>query len=134
MLMEQYLPTFDVRDYHKVRVVASADTAYAVLHSLDLHCSWIVQALFAIRSPPELPTGPHISARRPLAVGWVLLKEAPGCELVAGAVTQPWRPVVQFCHALRLWMRRKGDIHVEDQSLADRCGRVYRRPAAVNLS
>jgi hypothetical protein len=53
MLLEQYLPTFDVRDYHEVRVVAPADTACAVLCSLDLHRSWIVQALFTICSLPS---------------------------------------------------------------------------------
>lgn len=31
MLIEQYLPTFDVRDYHEVPVTAPADKAYAVL-------------------------------------------------------------------------------------------------------
>jgi hypothetical protein len=31
-----------------------------------------------------------------LDVGWVILEEIPGQELVAGAVTQPWAPIVQF--------------------------------------
>jgi hypothetical protein len=34
--------------------------------------------------------------RYDLAVGWVVLEEVPGRELVAGAVTQPWKPVVTF--------------------------------------
>jgi hypothetical protein len=38
MLIEQYLPTCDVRDSHEGQVVALADTAYAALRSLDL--SW----------------------------------------------------------------------------------------------
>jgi hypothetical protein len=103
MLIEQYLPTFDVRDYHELRVAAPADTAYAVLRSLDLTRSWIVQALFAIRSLPgrlrRLPSSPPPAGTflaQALAVGWVVLEEAPGRELVAGAVTQPWRPVVTF--------------------------------------
>jgi hypothetical protein len=103
MLIEQYLPTFDVRDYREVRVVAPAETAYAVLRSLDLQRSWIVQALFAIRSLPSRlrgstspppPSGTFLE--QALAVGWVILAEAPGRELVAGAVTHPWRPVVTF--------------------------------------
>jgi hypothetical protein len=103
MLIEQYLPTFDVRDYHEKQVVASAETAYAVLRSLDLNRSWIVQALFAMRSLPSRllrlkfpppPSGTFLA--QALAVGWVILEEVPGCELVAGAVTQPWRSVVNF--------------------------------------
>jgi hypothetical protein len=46
MLIAQYLPAFDVRDSHELRVAAPADTAYAALCSLDLQRSWVVQALF----------------------------------------------------------------------------------------
>jgi hypothetical protein len=53
MLIARYLLTFDVRGYHEARVVAPADTAYAVLRSLDLNRPWIVQALFIIRSLPS---------------------------------------------------------------------------------
>ena len=49
MLNDSSLPTYDVRDYHQVRVEAPA-TAYAVLRSFDLNRSWSVQTLFAIRS------------------------------------------------------------------------------------
>ena len=42
MLMEPYLPTFEVRDSHELRVVGPADTAYAVLRCLDLTHAWIV--------------------------------------------------------------------------------------------
>jgi hypothetical protein len=103
MLIERYVPTYDVRDYHEARVTAPAKAAYAVLRSLDLNRSWIVQALFAIRSlpgrllgrtPPPLPSGTFLE--QTLAIGWVVLEEAPGRELVAGAVTQPWKPVVTF--------------------------------------
>ncbi len=103
MLIEQYLPTFDLRDDHDVRVVAPADTAYAALCSLDLTPSWMVQALFTIRSlpsrlrhlpPPPSPSGTFLA--QALAVAWVVLEEAPDPELVAGAVTQPWRPIVTF--------------------------------------
>ena len=50
MLIELYLPTFDVRDSHELQVVALADTASAVLRSLDLTHGWIVQALFTLCS------------------------------------------------------------------------------------
>jgi hypothetical protein len=107
MLIAQYMPTYDVRDYHEAQVMAPADTAYAVLRALDLQRSWTVQALFALRSLPSrllrLPSPPPPSGTflaQALAIGWVILEEAPGRELVAGAVTQPWRAVVTF-HACR---------------------------------
>lgn len=31
-----------------------------------------------------------------LAIGWTILEEEPGREMVVGAVTQPWEPVVRF--------------------------------------
>jgi hypothetical protein len=103
MLIAQYLPTYDVRDYHEAEVRAPADTAYAVLRALDLNRSWIVQALFALRSLPSRllrrPSPPPPSGtflEQALALGWVILEEAPGRELVAGAVTQPWQSVVTF--------------------------------------
>jgi hypothetical protein len=103
MLIAQYLPTFDVRDYHETQVRAPADTAYAVLRALDLNRSWIVQALFTLRSLPSRllrrPSPPPPSGtflEQALALGWVILEEATGRELVAGAVTQPWKSVVRF--------------------------------------
>jgi hypothetical protein len=103
MLIEQYLPTYDVQDYHEAPVRAPAETAYAVLRALDLNHSWIMQALFTLRSlpsrllrrpPPPLPSGTFLE--RELAIGSVILEEAPGRELVAGAMTQPCKSVVKF--------------------------------------
>jgi hypothetical protein len=103
MLIAQYLPTYDVRDYHETQVMAPAETAYAVLRALDLQRSWVVQALFVLRSLPgrllRRPSPPPPSGTfldQALAIGWVILEEVPGRELVAGAVTQPWKSVVKF--------------------------------------
>jgi hypothetical protein len=34
--------------------------------------------------------------RSEIAIGWTILEEDPGREMVVGAVTQPWAPVVRF--------------------------------------
>jgi hypothetical protein len=87
MLIEQYLESFDVRDYHQLRVAALADTVYAVLRSMDPTRSWIVQALFALHSLPgrlrrfpclSLPAGTFPA--QALAVGWVVHEEARGAS------------------------------------------------------
>jgi hypothetical protein len=105
MLIDKYLPTFYVHDYHEIRVVAAPGQAYAAFRSLDLMRSPIVRALFAIRTLPSRfrsrpPAGHRPTSRSflqmALDVGWVILEEIPGQELVAGAVTQPWAPIVQF--------------------------------------
>lgn len=103
MLIDKYLPDFDVREHHEARVEAPADAIYAALRSLDLNRSWTVRTLCALRSLPSRlrpgrpaapPPGPFFD--QALALGWAVLAEVPGRELVAGAVTQPWAPVVRF--------------------------------------
>jgi hypothetical protein len=59
-------------------------------------------ARFTMRSPPSrllAPTSPPPPSgtflEPALVVGWVILEEVPGRELVAGTVTPPWKPAVQ---------------------------------------
>ena len=67
--------------------------------------STFIRALFAIRTIPTrfrsdsegaLPTSPSSFVQAALDAGMVILEEIPGQELVAGAVTKPWEPVVKF--------------------------------------
>jgi hypothetical protein len=103
-LIDAYLPAFDVRDYRATRVAAEPAAAYAAFRSLDLKRSRLVRLLFSIRTLPEwfrerrsVSNPPYASfLDEALAVGWTILEEAPGRELVVGAVTQPWAPVVRF--------------------------------------
>ncbi len=106
MLIDKYLPTFDVRDYHEAHVVTDPAQTYTTFRSLDLTDSRIVRILFAIRTIPlrfrdrtqessAAPVGqPFLETA--LAMGWAELEEIPNQELVIGAVTQPWAPVVHF--------------------------------------
>jgi hypothetical protein len=103
-LIDRYLPVFDVRDYRAIRVAAEPAAAYAAFRSLDLKRSRLVRLLFSIRTLPErfrerstvsnLPYASFLDEA--LAVGWTILEEDPGREMVVGAVTQPWAPVVRF--------------------------------------
>jgi hypothetical protein len=106
MLIDKYLPAFEVREHHEVLVRAEVERAYAALRALDLMRSRLVRLLFAIRTLPERFGGRAAPAAakpasRPflelaLDIGWKVLEEAPDRELVAGAITQPWNPVVEF--------------------------------------
>jgi len=103
-LIDAYLPVFDVRERHETRVRANPARAFAALRDLDWNRSRVVRALFALRTLPE-----RLQSRGPrpdraettflemaLSAGWKILEEIPNEELVAGAVTQPWEPVVHF--------------------------------------
>lgn len=104
MLIDKYMPQFDVRVRHSTIVSAGSERTYAALRAIDLNRSRWIRLLFAIRSlpermrrgaPPGEPPGrPFLESAQ--AMGWVLFEEQPNRELVVGAITQPWKPVVQF--------------------------------------
>jgi len=100
-LLDRFIPQYEVREYHETRVAAPADTAFAVACALDLQDSGLIRAIF---KGPELLMGAGPEARREpqsflaevLALGWRVIAEEPGRELVVGAVTQPWEANVRF--------------------------------------
>ena len=100
-LLDQYMPKYEVCEAHETEVAAPADVTYRVAHDLDLQQSPIVRAIFTGR---ELLMGaervkqehqPGFLAEV-LALGWRVLVEEPGHELILGAVTQPWQANVVF--------------------------------------
>lgn len=100
-LLDRFLPGYEVRERHETRVAAPAATTWAAALDLDLQRSGMVRAIFSGR---DLLMGAKASGRsRPrrfldevLALGWRVLAEEPGREIVLGAVTQPWQADVVF--------------------------------------
>ncbi len=100
-LVDGFMPKYEVREVHETRVDAPAETTYLAAQELDLHRSTIVRAIFTGR---ELLMGAAHSKREHspgliaevLSLGWRILAQEPGSELVIGAVTQPWKTDVEF--------------------------------------
>ncbi|HET9985914.1 MAG TPA: hypothetical protein VFQ38_20110 [Longimicrobiales bacterium] len=100
-LMDRHLPHPDIAEVHQTRVAAPPSVTYAVARRMDLQRSGIIHAIFRGR---ELILGATPDARRPhvplvdelLSLGWGVLEDVPGRQLVFGAVTQPWRTDVVF--------------------------------------
>jgi len=98
-VLDQFMPVYEVAERHEIRVAAPAAITSEAARSFDLERSWIVHAIFTGRR--GLLSGTH-SATRHLSLGelqsmgWGVLADAPGHELVFGAVTQPWRGDVRF--------------------------------------
>jgi hypothetical protein len=99
------MPRYDVRAHHATVVPTKPARAYATLRAIDLNRSRVIRCLFALRGLPSRFGQPQGRSAAPsyrtflesaLALGWVLLEEIPDRELVMGAVTQPWKPVVEF--------------------------------------
>ena len=101
-LLDRFMAVCDVREYHEIEVEAPAEVTYAALRALDVHRSSLVRAIFrgrellmnAKRSEGKDVSQPLVSEC--LSIGWGLLAEEPGRELVMGAVTRPWEADVRF--------------------------------------
>lgn len=100
-LLDQFMPVYDIVERHHVRVEAPADVTFTAARELDFSKSAVVRAIFKAR---ELAMGTDPDeARRPrglvpmtMSLGWSVLAEIPGREIVLGAVTRPWHANVVF--------------------------------------
>jgi hypothetical protein len=109
MLIDRYLPRFDVTQVVERYIDAPADKTFAAIRETDLRDP-LINALFAIRELPQRllrwwrrePAPPKATATKitfgsmTAASGthgttWTLLGEEPGVEFVVGSVGRFWR-------------------------------------------
>ena len=116
MLVDEFLPSYDVSDTVATVVEADVATTWDALMEVDLlevgRTRPLVGILGALRALPELvsdvlhgelPQKPptqmrlHDTTKLPLGEGgWVLLGEVPRDELALGLVGKFWRPVIEY--------------------------------------
>lgn len=100
-LLDRFLPEYEVAERHETLVQAPAPVTYAAARALDLNESPLIRGIFASRA---LLMGSKADAQpkqesfldEVLRLGWGILAEEPGRELVMGAITQPWEADVKF--------------------------------------
>jgi hypothetical protein len=95
--LDAFMPLYDVAERHHIHVNAPAPITLGVARDMNLFDSSIVKAIFKARElmlgstpPPEgvaLPPGLIPAA---LHLGWGVLGDEAGHEIVVGAVTRPW--------------------------------------------
>jgi len=100
-LLDRFMPEYDVVERRHVRVAAPAAITLAAAHNLDLQQLAVVRAIFRARevilgSRPETRILPRPLVAQMKALGWGILAEIPGHEIVVGGVTQPWVADVVF--------------------------------------
>ena len=100
-LLDRFMPAYDVAERHHIAVAAPADVTFAAACEQDLMAIPIVRAIFKTReivlgSEPATSTNPKGVLAFTKSIGWGVLAEAPGREIVMGAVTQPWLANVVF--------------------------------------
>jgi hypothetical protein len=99
-LLDRFIRTYDVVERHQIRVAAPADVTLAAAREQDLLRVPLIRVIFRAREivMGATPGGPQ--ARGLLAatqaLGWGVLAEVPGREIVVGAITKPWEANVTF--------------------------------------
>lgn len=107
-MLDRFMPHYDVVERHHIAVNAPPAATLMAAGTTSLSDVAIVRAIFKgrevlLRSKPAAPPATP-SATTPKqglldemrALGWVVLAEHPGREIVVGAVTKPWEANVTF--------------------------------------
>src|ERR1700737_4420892 len=97
MLIDDFLPRYDVVERHEVAVAAPPRRVYTCTRALDAGRLPFTAALLAARGIPHLLTGSVRPSRRITidtltAAGFVVLADVSPQELVLGVVGRFWRP------------------------------------------
>jgi hypothetical protein len=99
--LDRFMPEYEVAERHHVRVMASPEITLAAAADADLRESSLVRGIFRARelvlgAEPAGATRPKGLVADVTSLGWGVLAEAPGREIVVGAITQPWMGNVVF--------------------------------------
>ena len=100
-LLDEFMPDYETVERHRIRVRAPAEVTLAVAREMKLMDLPIVRAIIKGRelilgATPVESKGPRGLLEEVQSLGWVVLAEIPGREVVVGAVTKPWDANVTF--------------------------------------
>jgi hypothetical protein len=95
-MLDPFMPEPEVAEHHHINIDAPADVVLATAKEMELLRSPMIRAIFKARELAlggEPDTRPHPAGllAQMLSIGWVVLAERAGREVVLGAVTQPWQ-------------------------------------------
>ncbi|MCA1625134.1 MAG: hypothetical protein LC778_15320 [Acidobacteria bacterium] len=89
MLIDEYLPVYDVRERHRITVHAPAEQVYGAVRAMDISEARLTRLLFRLRG---LPCPPRFTLDDFLKMRFTLLGERPNEELLHGLVGKFWTP------------------------------------------
>jgi len=100
-LLDRFMPAYEVVERHRAWVSAPADVTFVAAVETDLEASALVRAIITTRAivlgaRREATHQPRGLIAQMTAIGWAVLAEVPGREIVMGAATQPWLGDVVF--------------------------------------
>lgn len=96
-LIDRFIPAPEIEERHAVRVAARAPAVFTAACNVDVGESALVRGIFRTRElvlggepEPDGAEAPRGLVAQVTSIGWGVLAEIPGEEIVFGAVTQPW--------------------------------------------
>jgi hypothetical protein len=100
-LLDHFIPDAEILAAHHVDVAAPPETVLDAAKTLQMSNASVPRLLFKLR---ELALGGEPDTRQHrgplleqmLSIGWTVLAETPGREIVLGAVTKPWEAAPTF--------------------------------------
>jgi hypothetical protein len=100
-LLDEVMPVYEVAERHQIHIAAPAEVTFAAACEQDLMALPLVRAIFKGREillggTPDTAARPRGLLAVTQSLGWGVLGEVPGREIVMGAVTQPWLANVVF--------------------------------------
>jgi hypothetical protein len=93
--LDRFMPSYDVAERHHVGIAAPAAVTLAAAQDMDLLHSPLVRAIIKGRelllgAKPDDRPRPRGLLAEVRSLGWGVLAEVPGREIVVGGVTRPW--------------------------------------------
>lgn len=100
-LLDEFMPVYDVVERHRIEIDAPPAVVLAAAQDQDLMHSPVIRTIFRARelvlgATPDDPMRPAGLIATMQSLGWRVLAERPGREIVVGAVTRPWEADVVF--------------------------------------
>jgi hypothetical protein len=100
-LLDRFMPRYEIADRHQIRVAAPAAVTLDAARDADLQASPVVRTIIRARevifgATPVVRRRPRGLLAETQSLGWGVLADVPGREVVVGAVTKPWEANVTF--------------------------------------
>ena len=100
-VLDRFIPEPEVAEHHQIEIQAPVDVVMSTAKSLELMTSPVIRAIFrarelALGGAPDRRTHPATLYEQMVSIGWGVLSEEAGHQIVFGAVTQPWLAAPTF--------------------------------------
>ena len=94
-LLDRFIPSPEVLERHRIEIAAPTEVVLEAAKQMRLLDSPMVRAIIKARElamggAPDPRSHPSELLEQMQSIGWVILAERPGREVVVGAATVPW--------------------------------------------